>query len=122
MKFTGSTKGQRKIVNYKAFKPKREKHNHIVKPSLLLLKGACLLGLAFVHTRPNSALKLLFHSLRLIGPLSNITIFLVVHITQHAVMQISLKMELPKLVLASITMSRGGRLRFQLIEMVFQYA
>jgi hypothetical protein len=37
-------------------------------------------------------------------------------------MQISLKMGLPKLVLPSITMSRGGRLRFQPIEMVFQYA
>jgi len=41
------------------------------------------------------------------------TAFLVVQITQQAVMNISLKIEFPKLVLASITMSSGGRLRFR---------
>ena len=58
----------------------------------------------------------------LICALSKITAFLVVRMTQQAVMQISLKIGLPKFDLASITMSRGGRLRFQEMVRVFQHA
>jgi hypothetical protein len=42
--------------------------------------------------------------------------------TQQAMMQISLKMLLSKFVLASMTMSKCGRFRFQLIGIVFQQA
>ena len=52
--------------------------------------------------------------------IKKITEFLVVQITQHAVIKISLKMGLPKALLASITMCRGGRFRFQLTGIVFQ--
>jgi hypothetical protein len=39
---------------------------------------------------------------------------------QQAVMKISLKKALPKLVLVSITMSKGGKFLFQEMGMVFQ--
>jgi hypothetical protein len=41
---------------------------------------------------------------------------------QHAVIKISLKMELPNLALASITMSRWGRFTSQLMGIEFQHA
>jgi len=53
-------------------------------------------------------------------PWSKITLFLVVQMIQHAVVKSSLKIGLPKLVLASKTISRGGRLRFQEIGMELQ--
>jgi hypothetical protein len=44
--------------------------------------------------------------------LSKITTFLVLQSTQQAVMKISLKMELPKLILATMTISSGDRFKF----------
>ena len=52
--------------------------------------------------------------------MSKITTFLDVYITQQAVIKISLKIRLPKLDLASMIMSSGGRFRFQVIEIEFQ--
>jgi hypothetical protein len=43
-----------------------------------------------------------------------------VQITQQAVIKSSLKIALPKLVRASITISSGGRLRFHEMEMELQ--
>jgi hypothetical protein len=41
--------------------------------------------------------------------------------TQHAVMKMSLKSGLPKVVLASIIMSMGCEFKFQVMEIVFQH-
>jgi hypothetical protein len=51
-------------------------------------------------------LEFFFHAFTLICPLSKMTAFLVIQMTQQAVMHISLKRLLPKLLLASITISR----------------
>jgi hypothetical protein len=54
--------------------------------------------------------------------LSKITTFLVLQSTQQAVMKISLKMELPKLILATMTISSGDRFKFQFIGMLSQHS
>jgi len=51
------------------------------------------------------------------GPFSKIIEFLRVQIAQLAVITISLKIWFPNCSLAFNIMSRGGKLRFQLIEM-----
>ena len=48
--------------------------------------------------------------------------FLDFQMTQHAMIMICLKMDLSKMVLAEITMSRGCGARFSWIEMEFQHA
>ena len=53
-------------------------------------------------------------------PLSNIKSFLVFQMTKQAVIIISLKISLPNCCLATNSMSRGWRLRFQTIGMEFQ--
>ena len=50
------------------------------------------------------------------------TAFLVTQMIQHAMIKISLKIGLPKNVLASITISKGGIFVFQHMGMVFQQA
>jgi hypothetical protein len=48
--------------------------------------------------------------------------FLVVQMVQQAVMKISLKTGLPKVVLASMIISSGCRFLFQMMEIEFQLA
>jgi len=65
-------------------------------------------------------LKATFQEFKQTLALSKTTLFLVVQMIQHAVTKISMKMGEPKASLASMTMSRGCRERFQCMERKFR--
>jgi len=69
--------------------------------------------LALMQIQPISILKIAFQLFRVQGLPSKISPFLEFQIVQQAVMRISLKMGLPKVVLASINISSGGKLKSQ---------
>ena len=58
-----------------------------------------------MHTKPNSSFSKIFHSVRETALLSKVTPFLTFQIIHAAVMKISLKMWLPKSVLAFVSIS-----------------
>lgn len=66
-----------------------------------------------IQIKPISSLNRAFQLSMLQGMLSKISLFLEVQMIQQVAMTISLKMIFPKFVLASITISKGGRFRFQ---------
>lgn len=92
---------------YRGIQPQSKRENQILKLSLQILRLCCFGPLDLVHTSPNSSLKFVFHLLSSRLLVSKMIEFLVVHMIQQAVMKISLKMQLLKLDLASMTISRG---------------
>jgi hypothetical protein len=71
-----------------------------------------------MQIKPISALKRENRPLMLQGLLSKIKPFLDFHIDQQAVITISLKRGLPKIVLASMIMSSGGRFESHCIPVI----
>ena len=93
---------------------------HYVVFSNQRLSEPARLGLALMQIKPISVLKRAFQLFRVQGLPSKISPCLEFQIVQQAVMRISLKMGLPKVALASINISSGGKLKSQCMPMWFQ--
>lgn len=106
--------------SYKATRPKWKENNANQRwLSLQRLSWGCLEGLALIHTRPNSVLKFLFQA----STLASYRIWLHFSLpkdTSRRWLSTSLNTALPKDSLATISMSKGCRFRFQLIWRLFQ--
>jgi len=109
---------RKKGVKYKASRPKRKTQQTTNNCLSKKLSEGCLLGLALVQTKLSSVLNCLFQWLMSIY--LEITPFLVVQITQQAVMIIYLEMLLSKSSLACRIISRGLTFKFQFIGIVAQ--
>jgi hypothetical protein len=107
---------KKKKYRYRATRPKRKRTAR---------EGNCL---ATTLRDPSFLIGLDTYQVRLFQmgiehcPLSKIMEFLKVHIAQHAMITISLKIWLPNYSPAFTIISSGGKLRFQLIGMELQHA